>query len=293
MAEKQILVAGIDFTDSSPLVLRHTMQSAKSRGAALKVVHVIDQSRLKMREASGLENPSFELFETEAKRKFAELLGDSSEGVDLEFLVRIGDPADELNQVAEASGAELLVLAANDMTKKRLGSIAGRCVRTASCDVMILRDWHGFEFKNISVCVNFSAASERAIERAAGLAKESDALLKIINVMYPPSLDGWGEVMDHSADSPIPYGEECGAKVQERMAKSLGRVESALQGVRYETVILQSTSAAEAITDYVNATGAELVVLGTRKRSALGSHFLSTNAERLIQDAPVSVLAVR
>ena len=79
--------------------------------------------------------------------------------------------------------------------------------------------------------------------------------------------------------------------LQERTEKLLGRVESALQG-SYEPVILQSASRAVAITDYVNATDAELVVLGTRKRSALGSHFLSTNAERLIQDAPVSVLAV-
>jgi nucleotide-binding universal stress UspA family protein len=43
----------------------------------------------------------------------------------------------------------------------------------------------------------------------------------------------------------------------------------------------------------VTIVDADLVVMGTRGHSKLASYFIGTNAERLLQDLPVSVLAVR
>jgi nucleotide-binding universal stress UspA family protein len=63
--------------------------------------------------------------------------------------------------------------------------------------------------------------------------------------------------------------------------------------VRFETLVLESEMPSVAITTHVKFSGADLVVMGTRGHSPMASYFLGTNAERLLHDASVSVLAVR
>ncbi len=287
------IVVGIDFSDSSPIVLRHALESAKSQNATLIAVHVLDQSLLEFREASGLGKLSVELLKLQAAEKFKTLLASKGEGCEVEFLVRTGKPADELCKVAKDLEAAVLIISANDMTKRRLGSIAARCVRMASCDVLVLRDWHGGNFQKIVVCTDFSKTADHAIERAGKIAKTYGALLEIVNVMYPPGRDTWGEVLDHKADSLKTYADECREVVDVQIKKCVARNAAALEGVRYERLVLESEMPSIAITAHVESFGADLVVLGTRGHSPIASYFLGTNAERLIQDAPVSVLAVR
>ena len=287
------IVVGIDFSDSSPIVLRHALDSARSQNATLIAVHVLDQSLLEFREASGLGKLSVGALYTKAEEKFKALLADKGQGCEVDFLVRSGKPADEICQVVKDLEAGVLMISANDMTKSRLGSIAARCVRMASCDVLILRDWHGGNFQKIVVCTDFSKTADHAIERAAVIAKRDGALLEILNVMYPPGRDSWGEVLDHKEDSPMTYSEECHAAVAAQLQKCIERNQVFLQGVRFETLILESEMASVAITAHVKSVVADLVVLGTRGHSPIASYFLGTNAERLIHDAPVSVLAVR
>lgn len=287
------IVVGIDFSESSPIVLRHAIYSAKSRDASVIAVHVLDQSRQDFRKSSGLENPGFELLKSQADEKFESLLAGKGDGEHVEFIVKTGKPADELNEVAKNLEASVMIVSANDMTKKRLGSVAARCVRTAPCDVLILRDWHGGDFRKIAVCTDFSKTADRAIRCAGLLAKEHGAELEIINVMYPPGEDSWGEVMDHKADSNVSYEEECRQVVAAKLKKCVERCADALDGVRCETLVLESEMPSVAITEHVKSVGSDLVVMGTQGHSPIVSHFIGTNAERLIQDAPVSVFAVR
>lgn len=287
------IVVGIDFSDSSPIVLRHALASAKSQDARLIAVHVLDQSLIDYREASGAGKASVEAMELRAEEKFQALLAGKGEGCEVEFLVRKGKPADEVCKVAKDLEAKLLMISANDMTKSRLGSIAARCVRMAPCDVLVLRDWQGGGFRKIVVCTDFSKTADHAIERAAVIAKLDGALLEIVNVMYPPGRDSWGEVLDHKADAAVTYSDECRAAVSAQLQKCIERNQASLEGVKVETMILESEMASIAITAHVQSIGADLVVLGTRGHSPIASYFLGTNAERLIQDAPVSVLAVR
>ncbi len=293
MKDHITIVIGIDFSESSPIVLRHAIRSAGARGASVTAVHVLDQSRQDFHKFSGLRDPGFELLKLQAEEKFRSLLDSEDQGVNVEFLVKSGKPADVLNEVAKNLEASVMIVSANDMTKERLGSVAARCVRSAPCDVLILRDWHGGDFQKIVVCTDFSETSDRAINSAAAITRECGGELEIVNVMYPPNRDSWGEVLEHAADSPVSYAEECRTKVGQMMESCLKRHQAELDGVRYETMILESQMPSVAITEHVKASGSELVVLGTRGHSAIVSYFLGTNAERLIHDAAVSVLAVR
>lgn len=287
------VIAGIDFSAASSSVLRHAVRIARRTGAPVVAVHVLDAGGLAHRVASGGANPGTDLLLAQARRKMEELIAAEGPGAEVRIELREGRPAEEIEALVTGTGASLLVIAANDLTKKRLGSIASNCVRTAPCDVLVIRDWQEDDFSKIVVCVDFSPASSRALERAISVAAEQGARLEIVHVMYPPSRDIWGEVLDHDMDAPLSYAEECRAKVNGDMQAFLAPHAVGLAGIEHHPVILESVSSSMALTHHAQDSGADLVVLGTRGHSRLSSFFIGTNAERLLHDATVSVLAVR
>jgi len=287
------IVAGIDFSAPALSVLRHAIQIASRSSAPLVVLHVVDSSSLAHRAASGGLNPAAELIEQEARERLAGWIADEDTETEIRIEIRKGRPAEELYRSIEDHEASLLVIAAKDTTKKRLGSIASNCVRSVPCDVLVLRDWQQGNFTKIVVCSDFSPASAHALARGVSLAAAHGAELEVVHVIYPPSRDIWGEVLEHDEAAPMSYVEECRAKVNEQMTKSLSPHAEALATIKYRTVILESVLASSALTYHIQDTGADLVVLGTRSHSKLASYFIGTNAELLLHDATVSVLAVR
>lgn len=287
------VVAAIDFSAASPSVLRHAVHVARRRGGTVVAVHVLDAGGIAHRAASGGSNPGMDLLLAQARRKMEALIAAEAGGAEVRVELRCGRPAEEIQHLVGGAGASLLVIAANDLTKKRLGSVASHCVRTVPCDVLVIRDWQENDFARIVVCVDFSDSSSRALERGISLAADQGARLEIVHVMYPPSRDVWGEVLDHDMDSPLSYAEECRAKVNRDMTAFLAPHAPGLAGIEHHPVVLESISSAMALTHHVQDSGADLVVLGTRGHSRLASFFIGTNAERLLHDATVSVLAVR
>jgi len=287
------LIAGIDFSAASAAVLRQTLHAARRDVARVVVAHVLDSGSLARRAASAGGNPALERLMAQARRRLELLVAAEGGGADPGIEVRCGRPAEELQRLVEEIGASLLVIAANDLTKKRLGTVAARCVRSAPCDVLLLRDWQEGDFQKIVVCTDFSENSGRALERGAALAAARGARVDVVHVMYPPSRDIWGEVEEHEADSPLSYADECRTKVERMMADFVARHAASLAGVEVRPVILESVSSSTALTFHLQDSGADLAVLGTRGHSRIAGLLLGTNAERLVQDAPVSVLAVR
>lgn len=287
------IVAAIDFSNSSPLVLRHALLVSDMTGADLISVHVLDEGRIDFIMSSREEGGDPALLGDQAKEKFNRLAAAEAPGRHVTFRVEIGKPAETMAGVLEEVSAGLLVIGANDMTKKRLGSVAARCVRTSPCDVLVLRDWQGGNFRKIVVCNDFSKPASRAIAAGTAIAASHGASIEIVNVIYPPEMDSWGATLEHRLDSPTSYSEDCHARAKRMMDKSLAPHLGALGGIRWEAIIIEGASSSAAITSHVAKVDADLVVMGTHGHSKLASYFIGTNAERLLQDLPVSVLAVR
>ncbi len=287
------IVAGIDFSAPSAAVLRHAVHAAGLSGAPVIAVHVLDSGILSHRIANARSSHGIEELTAKAEHKLGELVANNAADANVRTEVKYGRPADELCRVVQQSGAGLLVIAANDLTKVRLGSNASRSVRSAPCDVMVLRDWQEGNFSKILVCTDFSPSASLALARGIDLAVAHAASLEIVHVMYPPSRDIWGEVLDHKSVSDLSYAEECHNEVQKEVATFIAPFKDKLGSVKHEVVILESVVPSVALTYHVQDSGADLVILGTRGLSRIAGLFLGTNAERLLHDASVSVLAVR
>ncbi|WP_407318697.1 universal stress protein [Isoptericola halotolerans] len=69
-----------------------------------------------------------------------------------------------------------------------------------------------------------------------------------------------------------------------------------LAGAGAEPVVTsrdEHTEPADAILDAAEATGATLVVVGSRKRSSQGTFLMGTTTQRVLLDSPVPVLVVK
>lgn len=284
------ITAGIDFSSSSESVLRKAARAAKRSGASVLAVYVIDPGSLAFRAVGA--SIQGDILVQQATAKMEALI--SRVGAESVItIIRTGNPAAEIAATMRENNSQLLVIAANDSVKKRLGSIASRCVRTAPGDVLVLRDWQERNFKKVMVCTDFSATSTKAFERGIFMAEVSDAALELVHVMYPPGMDSWGETMDHKMDATESYEDLCTKRTDEEMAQQVSAYADRVAALDFHTTVLVSTDSTQSLNNHARMTGADLVVMGTRGLSKIEGFFIGTNAERLLHDVSVCVLAVR
>lgn len=291
MSHTHPIVVGIDFSPASSGLIDLAARTASAWDVPLIVVHVVDTSRVSHWMAFRGSEDHLKAITAEGERKLDELVDAHRATAEVRTRVVSGRPAEVLKQVIDDEDAGLLVIAANDLTKQRLGSIASRCVRTAYCDVLVLRDWQERDFRKVVACIDLSAASERVISRAIDVAVHTTAKLEFVHVIYPPEKDLWGEAI--APDSSEGFTEHCRNEARAAMERALEPYAERLKDVDHRSILLESTVPSLALTFHIGDGGADLAVLGAHGHSNLGAYFLGTNAERMLTDAPVSVLAVR
>jgi nucleotide-binding universal stress UspA family protein len=64
-------------------------------------------------------------------------------------------------------------------------------------------------------------------------------------------------------------------------------------GVQVTTTVIERINIRETILEHVQETHADLVVLGTRGRTGLREMLIGTTAEKIVGNAPCSILAVK
>jgi nucleotide-binding universal stress UspA family protein len=127
-----------------------------------------------------------------------------------------------------------------------------------------------------------SDASDRAVEQAIGLARETGATLLVLFVVedipYSPELMD-DEVESHLRDVGQAALEEIGARADEA-------------GVGIETVLRQGAPHTS-ILEYADEADVDLIVMGTHGRSGLDRYLLGSVTERVVRTADAPVLTVR
>lgn len=293
MKTRPPIIAAVDFSSASGQVLAHGAKLAAASGCPLVAVHVIGEGRLRDwaettgREASGLDRVE------ELTRRLHELILESCEGVEAEIQVRLGKPQRMLGEIVRELGADLLVIGAHDVSRRRLGSVAAWCARAIPSDVLILRDWQSRFFRKIAAGVDFSKSSAATLDRAISIASAHEASLEIIHVMFPPSRDPWGKVLDQPMDSNVSYETMVRERAGARLDSFLKPYADRLSLIQSSRVFLEAESPAAAIIAHVDALEIDLTVMGSREGSWVADFVLGSNTERLLHDSVSSVLITR
>jgi nucleotide-binding universal stress UspA family protein len=125
-------------------------------------------------------------------------------------------------------------------------------------------------FKNVVIGTDGSATADKAVEVAAGLAKQWDAVLHIV-VAFKSQIPG----MAAASGAPfIDTGVHYTAQLETSLSTAAQAADSWAEGVKVETHAV-ADSAPDAILDTAKAVGADLIVVGSRgmrgARRVLGS----------------------
>lgn len=91
-------------------------------------------------------------------------------------------------------------------------------------------------------------------------------------------------------------GDSFDASASRQLSDELGSVRELLEssGVEFEVrQMVRGFEPAEDLISIAEASGAELIVIGLRRRSPVGKLILGSNAQRILLDAHCAVLAVK
>ena len=141
------IVVGTDGSETASEAVRQAVELAREIGARIELVSAYEPvSRARLREEKSqtpddlqwMVNPREDVDATlaEATARVKEA------GLDVETYARQGDPADAILDVAEETGADLIVVGNKGMTGAKrflLGSVPNKVSHHAPCSVLIIR----------------------------------------------------------------------------------------------------------------------------------------------------------
>ncbi|MDB6138750.1 MAG: hypothetical protein JWO94_1822 [Verrucomicrobiaceae bacterium] len=288
------VIAAVDFTPCCQAALREAWRRAALDGAVMTVVHVMDEFLVHQLKFALSESEAVVRKEWEGKlREFVDQTEPAAAQAMIE--VRVGHPFLELVQACATHEADLLVMGAKGSKDEqgRIGAIAAKCVRKAPVDVLIVRKNASGPFKHLVVCVDFSENAAKAVQFALHVAGQDHASVDCLHVCPAATalaLDYGGFA---TAIPDLVTDDDAKQAWKAELEGFLEPLTRKTQGLVIRHLIKESTGIRDAIMEHVAETGADLVVLGTRGKSGLRELLIGTTAEKVLQYAPCSILAVK
>ena len=146
------IVCPVDFSEYSEYALHYAVDLAKTFGAELKLLHVVELPFLPSYSLAGVPDLSLpvEQVEENAKERMNELLAECRKTyAKVEAELRTGAPFLEIVNYAKEAEADLIVVGTHGRTglsHMLIGSVAEKVVRKAPCPVLSVKHpEHKFE----------------------------------------------------------------------------------------------------------------------------------------------------
>jgi nucleotide-binding universal stress UspA family protein len=140
MAER--ILVGLDGSPRQPAVLAAASELAKLHGAELHLCRAMAVPLSLPAVLWSLQGDDLTDFLVEHGTKEIESVAQGIEGLVTKVHCKIGQPADVICKVAEAIGAEVVVIGTHgyDRLDRVLGTTAAKVVNQAPCSVFVVRD---------------------------------------------------------------------------------------------------------------------------------------------------------
>jgi nucleotide-binding universal stress UspA family protein len=304
------VLCALDFSDASDEALRQADARARRDGAELAVFHAIEHVSAMQPLAPALGEQGV----VEAEQRARDLLRErvtavtGRAGTDVQVYVAVGRAHAEVVRAAERLLADLLVIGSHGgsgIARVLLGGVAEKVVRHAHCPVLVARArTHtpgpartpaspaapaSDAREVVLAATDLSDPSLPAVELGAREAERRGARFVVLHAIDLGELGMTGIHTPSALMASVPAEAiaHLRASVTEQIARALGDL-----GVTAEIAVVEGPSAA-VIVRHAEELGADLVVVGTRGRTGISRVVLGSVAEKVVQNAASSVLAVR
>ena len=203
-------------------------------------------------------------------------------GTEVRCELRDGNPLAELLRTARDEGADLVMVGKDHDG----GTLAEKLARKAPCSVLIVPEAVPERIQRVLVPVDFSSHAADAVDVAAAFADAAELtevhLLHVYTV--PTTYLKLGKTYEEAHDD-----------IEARARKHLDAfvAELDLHGLKAVGHIADGDDVHRVIDDQIKAIDADMVVIGTRGRTATAAVLLGSVAEQTVRTAPVPVVAVK
>jgi universal stress protein E len=179
------VLVGIDFSSACLSAVRTAVRLAP-HGVLITMLHVVDPKVLSLvRQSSDMSESEFLMGAMDHVHKFLAEARVAAPGITVEL--EVGHPVLKLTDACARHQSSLLVLGTRGTQHgpNQIGTVARKCVRTAPCNVLLVREGAETPFKRIAACVDFSENSAKAVRTAASIASVDGAALDCLHVFQP------------------------------------------------------------------------------------------------------------
>jgi nucleotide-binding universal stress UspA family protein len=280
MVPTRHILYATDFSEASLAAFQVACSLSREPGSQLLVLHVL------VPPATVLEmERAFLAPEERFKHAMDELLRlrPAEEGTLTDYLLRQGEPAEEILRAAEERDCDFIVLGTHGRSglgRVIMGSVAEAVLRRAACPVITVRSDASLQpLRTVLYATDLSESSDRAFPVARALARGHRTSLVVLHV-YPPPISHAEEVARRPPDGYI-----------DALWEALHRYEVADAGVAV-THRLAEGDAAKEIVRAAQELKCDLLVLGTQGRTGVRRVVLGSVAENVVRRAPCPVVTV-
>lgn len=261
------VVVGFDFSSGSAYAVDLAIDIANRWQSDIRLVYV--------KEKSEDEGP----IRSEIERRnagVAHLL----KGIKLEYVLREGNPADELCAQAREDNAALLIVGTHGMSgmkKRLLGRNSYKTIEQSPVPVLIVREDFNFNkaLETIVVPIDSSDDTRQKVAQAAIFAKTFGSTIHLLG-LYTSSTPDIRRIVDNYVNMVERYLDKNEVKY----------TTSKLPVEKNKNVTLTTL-------EYAEKHNADMIAIMTEQESAFSSLLLGTYAQQMINLSTVPVLTVR
>ena len=278
---QSILVASDLSTRSKP-ALQRASQLAEASGAALCVLHVVEDDLLEDRMRDEIQ--SAEDYLTKQVEGFGKPPA-------CDVAVTTGHAFHVIAEEARAREADLIVMGAHRRQFLRdvfVGTTIERVTRTAGRPVLMANSKTGERWRKVFIATDMSEASGHAARKAHALGLLENADVTFIHGFAPITR----QMMTH-AGIPVERVHQEAEREFQSTRRELGQFIQGLDlaELNYNARIIEGVGA-DAVSGLVEQAKPDLLVIGTRGLSGIRRLFLGSVAQELMGSVEIDVLAV-
>ena len=302
MIQIRRILCPIDFSDHSRRALDHAIAIARWYEARVTVLHVFAPTPVAALGPTPVVSepifltPIYRDQLVDDLRLFAGREG--APGVAIDAVVREGNPAGEVLNLAASVKADLVILGTHGRSgfeRLLLGSVAEKVLRKASCPVMTVPRHlpdavpaGPVLYRRLLCPVDFSDSSMHALKYAVSLAQEADARLTILHVVtqefeYPPDIE-------------YHAGMTIGEFLKAREDALQGRLNEIVAGAptfcRAESLLTHGKPWREVLR-VASDEQSDLIVMGVLGRGAADLLLFGSTTQHVVREASCPVLTLR
>jgi nucleotide-binding universal stress UspA family protein len=259
------VVVGFDFSSGSARAVDLAIDVANRLESDLRLVYV--------KEKTEDEAPVRE----EIERRIA-AVEPLLHGIKMDYLLREGNPPDELAAQAEADNAVLLVVGTHGMSGLKtnvLGRNTYRTIEISPAPVLIVREDFNFSkaLETIVLPIDSSDETRQKVAEAMMFAKNFGSTIHLLGLYTSQTPDIRRIVTGYVK------------MVQKHLTQN---------EVRYITKTINVEKNVTLTTlDYANTVGADLIVIMTEQEKNFNSMLLGTYAQQMLNESKIPILTVR